>query len=1003
MTTVTKYARTITQTTGGKFATFENLNNIKNNTTGSYSESHTRIKGKSGSPNRPSTLSLTNFGFNIPSGALVKKIIVEYRHSKLKYNNKVCNIGAPTISLIGVSGSGKGVAPTTSLVTSTRTFNINQNISSKINSSSFGVKINYPTNTNAYEGYMRISYIRIKVEYVDSAYTLSLKKVSGGYNEEDYTVQAVISNKYMTDNNPNVIITSPTGFTFKSSTGKGKVTKNNARTFTWNPGLNKKTGTSTINLVFSTSVVYPSGVETYTGTFSAVEQYKKTTSNLTATITERPATGTETVTEDTQTVENYETANTDNAVLLVNANEEFVFSVEFTDEENTFYNNLLDSDPTALQYISLDVFKLVNGTYNGLNHYNIYNDLEYDETVPDEIVDAEGERWFLNKTLSINAVGTYKITLGYCDELNPSSNQEFRQFTVYVRPTLSELENPYYTIIKLTEEETNRMGHNFPYVAQSFMKEITSETYVRDWYKNFRIGIFNNPIAENITVTTSTDSETGETIETITDSTDYDLLSNVEIFENAEYWSNPLTAVNVFESLECHFPYNENYPVYIIIGGDWADAEEYGSGWECADIQFTEPCIVEESYYNGKTSTGIYPIPIKNLTLNDGSNAELTIPENNESSSIIFYDWMMEDDLSDDVAIQGIGVIADIEQTDDLTLYATLKSPKGLTGARSLIVNDVDFNSEEETLSIGGIGDLWGFSRSDFKDIKDWELLLNVSNILSDSSSNINFGDVQLVLFLNDIVKQDIIIEVEDEDLAMMGVSIESITIPEGLETDTAFLSIDGTDTNDAYRQNIREKTIKLKLRVGGCDLDVTTAYLRQLTKLLVNERDEYNRPIPKRITFSHYPDVYFEYIIEDALKIESQLTSYKVEADLTIPSGTSFSLDEIVTGNIGYVQGLAAVSPVIQVTPTDSTIEVLETISGKKFNMGYSGNWYDKIVEINCDDMKAYLKTTEDDVNPVDISEYVDINSSWFHLKGEYNFQTTNCVLRLVQYNERW
>ena len=97
MATVTKYAGKIVQDSGGKFRTFENLNNIKTNTTGAYAESSGLIKGKNSSPNTPSTLYLTNFGFNLPTGALVKKITVEYQFSKIKYGGHVCNLPAPTI------------------------------------------------------------------------------------------------------------------------------------------------------------------------------------------------------------------------------------------------------------------------------------------------------------------------------------------------------------------------------------------------------------------------------------------------------------------------------------------------------------------------------------------------------------------------------------------------------------------------------------------------------------------------------------------------------------------------------------------------------------------------------------------------------------------------------------------------------------------------------------------------------------------------------------------
>ena len=69
---------------------------------------------------------------------------------------------------------------------------------------------------------------------------------------------------------------------------------------------------------------------------------------------------------------------------------------------------------------------------------------------------------------------------------------------------------------------------------------------------------------------------------------------------------------------------------------------------------------------------------------------------------------------------------------------------------------------------------------------------------------------------------------------------------------------------------------------------------------------------------------------------------------------------------------------------------------------MTYGGTWTDKIVEINCDDRQVLLKKDSDD-DGVDISKYVDHNSDWFRLSGEFNFEAVNCVIRTVSFNERW
>ena len=176
---------------------------------------------------------------------------------------------------------------------------------------------------------------------------------------------------------------------------------------------------------------------------------------------------------------------------------------------------------------------------------------------------------------------------------------------------------------------------------------------------------------------------------------------------------------------------------------------------------------------------------------------------------------------------------------------------------------------------------------------------------------------------------------------------------------------------------------------------------LRQLTKLFTNEKDQYNRPIPKRLQFTHYPTDYFEYIMEEPFDVTTEITDYNVKATLTIPSGTSYSLDDTVTNTVGNANGLAAINPTILFRPSDTNIQIKETLTEQSFQMGYSGNWQDYTIELDCDDRRVYLIKDED--TKIDISKYVDFNSDWFSLHGEYSFSGTGCVIRTVEYTERW
>ena len=302
------------------------------------------------------------------------------------------------------------------------------------------------------------------------------------------------------------------------------------------------------------------------------------------------------------------------------------------------------------------------------------------------------------------------------------------------------------------------------------------------------------------------------------------------------------------------------------------------------------------------------------------------------------------------------------------------------------------------------MGDLWGFSTLDLVNLEEWEVDFTISNVLQETEGIFNFGDIQLVIYIETVDTQNVKCYINDEDIAYYGAFITDLKIPEGLDTDTDYLSVDGTDTNDAYRQNIREKEITIEIDIGDtCDITQNTMSLREFTKLLVNDRDEYNRPIPKTIRFSHYPDVYWEYVMEDTFDTELEINTYHIKAKLTVPAGTSYDINDTTTSSSGYINGIASVNPIVTVTPTDDVITVTETISNQRFNIGYSGDWNGKVLEIHNDTRKVYLRTDEDDTEPIDLTSYVDFNSDWFTLKGEYTFEGTNCVIRTVTFSERW
>ena len=970
MASLIKYANSISQTTGTVYSSFSNLGNLKNGSDGSLATT-SDVKGKSTTPNRPSTLSFTNFGFNLPTGAEVTKVVVTYRQKK----GGKCSVGSPTISLLGVSGfSATGVSPSkTTLTTSSKTFTGSALTRTIVNSSSFGVKVNYPKNSGTGTGTISLAFVNIKVEYKVPSYSLNITKVSGGYNEEKYTLQCSISNKNLTSYNPTLTLTAPSGFSFESASGSGTYVRVNNRTITWNPKLSNKIGTASINMSFDVNVTYPVGTDTYTGTFTLVESLNTTTKNFTATITTRPSSG-ETpggdappVIDDSTTLD-YIQAVEDEEVLLELPSVRYMIAFCFPIDGNNELLFLEKDTPAMYTDGTIDPDEEDEYIWYILTDYVSSSD-EY-TTEPLDYPDEKSYQKFVFYNPGRYALIFFEPKGGvppYVEYSTYAEDEPVGMFYFEVKPKKSKLQSIHYSILEIGEEELNRLGDGYTYIVQSDIKHITDDDYPRDWYNNNRIGVCN--------------TLSGEATEE-------------EIYE-ATIFSKQTAGLNEYDNVEVEFTFNKTCPVYIVLTGDYPEATTYG--YDIGTLQFTEPCIIEKELYTNRLPTGVYPVPIEALLGND-ETATLTLEANQSGDSVILYDLPLDEDYgtNDEYAIRGVKVEASVEQTDPIVVQAKLHKPNGEIGQRSIVL---DSNSTE--ISIGGLGDLWGFTTLQLTNLEDWEIELSASNILTNTVSTINFNDVSITFYLEPIIKQDISVLIEDEDLAYYGAFIENVKIPEGLETDTSYLTVDGTDTNDAYRQNIREKTIEIDFNLSNCDLQTSTNMLRQLAKLFTNEKDQYNRPIPKHLRFTHYPNDYFEYIMEEPFDVDTELTDYNVKAKLTIPSGTSYSLEDTVTNTVGNANGLAPLNPIIRIRPSNTNIQIKENNSEQSFQMGYTGDWSEYAVEIDCEDRVAYLVKDED--TKIDISKYVDHNSDWFRLSGEYEFEGINCTILTVRFNERW
>ena len=986
------YASLATTTQGGKYQPFKknSLPNLYLKGTSKYAETDL-IQGKTKTPNRPGTITLSNFKVGLPTGSRVTKVTVYYTHAKVKSGGKVCNIPAPKISLmngnsvIKYNKSGKNAiktvkAPTEKVVKNSISFTSSWDYS-LFNSKDFGVKIDYPTNANNDSGFMRVHEVYIVLEYASPSFEVKITPAKGntGYNGDSYKVQVDLSNKNNTVYIPTLTITCPPGF---SLTDSSKVTRIDNRTFKWKPSTLKPKSTANLLLNFDVNVTFPSGSPGLPCEFVVSEDYSSKYNRFNAVITPKPPEP-KTITPDPPSkpiipddyADPYEPE-----IITIPINQDIDFDLEMSTGSFTLY-----------------CCTVTNGEFENWNLNNLSNIIKT-RTGDTWRFDTQGSVTFYNDDdhgYMLTEKGAYTLVITATGSTTPVK-------VMYVDVKVNgELTT---AVLQLSQEELNRMGHGYVYRLQSLMKIMSSEAYVRDWGRNFKIGVFNNPVADNIQVwkRPNPESESGYD-EIVVDSTDYDSLTLNDIISGAEYWSNPLKNTGEYANVELKFPYNKNYPFYILIGGDYSTA-----GTVRSNIKFIEPCIIEDDYYDGRETNGVYPVPIDNTVLSSGDFAELNIESLSTSTMLIYYDLPLDEDYGTNelMAIRGLQVNGVIQQnTDDLTIYIKLKSPTGESRVRSINLDALDTTmNSDNTFSIGGIGDLWGMSTLDIVNLEDWEIELLVDNTINNNTGTINYADVSLTIYVAEVNPQNVKCFINDEDLSYYGAFITDVEIPEGLKTDVDFLTIEGTDTNYPHRQNVREKEITITLDIGeGCDIEGNTISLRDLARLFTNKRDKYNHPIPNRIEFSHYPDVYWEYIMESPFDNSLNINTYEVKIKLTVPSGTAYKKTATSTNSMGYVNGLVNVAPVIVIKPTDSLITITETLTEQNFHMGYPNDITDKVIVIDCEDRICWLKDDEDDEDGENISAYVDFNSDWFSIIEEYQFETVGCVIKEVSYIERW
>jgi len=963
--TQTKYPQTINQPQpADNRVHWKNTNNLKTKSTNvnnNYAQTNL-IHKATGTKPYIERLQLLNFQFQIPEYAIITRIEINYSYRlEAQVANKYPTIAAPTFMIknSGMKENKKnGETPTKDWKSKSLAYAGGYYVlpsAKTINSPNFGMDITFPKNTSDNEGFIYINNVSITVSYTVPEFPVDLVMIGDDNGEfvkdRAFRLQAVVNNPDLADTPPTVELTVPTGttLTFAPDTitsdtlTKISDTKYQLKLARWGSSYETiNTGGTTYNVVGGTNI---SGgavtIDTNKGSRTiGLDAIVPTSGNKTFTITETRGNKTQsravTVIAESTPVYDDTDVPIEQAIYAIQ-NTPFTLPVKIP-------SNMVNE--TIYLYTDTQIKVLKNSVYNTVNDWF---------TIPSTMFDSEG-----NATLTCKTSNTGIINISITND--NTSTPEQRYFVVRVVP--EGYEAPRFTVLKLSTEETHRLGHTYHYTVSADMRIncLTSNipAFI-DYYRNFRIGVVNE-------IPTTLDMD--------------------DIFNACRNWSHPITVFNEFENKSVEFVYNEDYPVYIIITGNYDTVA--CNQFEC---EFGNLQVIETIREDGNQV--IFPRPIRNtINVEDETISQLQLPANNTSNNLIFYDLGLDGfQGKDNLAIRGIAVRVTANSDSSSVISAKLKSPDGYTGERSTLID-----STPEHV-IGGATDRWGFSISELEDLSSFELELNVQNLV-DADNIVNIEKVELITYFLFYEKQVVDWIVDGENMAGFNCFLQDQDVPPGLKTSTKYLNIDGTDTNVAYRQNIKEKDIVVEFSIDECNIEEATATLQDVTEHLITERDKLYRPILKRLEFSNYPDIYWLYMMEKPIDTTIKGASIDCKATLTVPSGTAFTKEDTTTGSSGRVSGLAKVNPTILIRPTSASIELEETFTNQKFTMSYDSFMSNDLVEIDCKNRKIYLRRDSENIDITNSS--ADWDTDWFLLYGQFLFMETGCVIQSITWNER-
>lgn len=459
-----------------------------------------------------------------------------------------------------------------------------------------------------------------------------------------------------------------------------------------------------------------------------------------------------------------------------------------------------------------------------------------------------------------------------------------------------------------------------------------------------------------------------------------------------EILSTQISNTGVTELLTARFTYHEGMNHSFKFYAGYVGYFEADIGVEFSQ----EPTIVPLEYFEGFEEINAL-FNYKNFLISNENFAELNLEALQKSGSYVFEDINTAGLETDEtILVTGFKITGDCILSGDTVITAGIFSLKDEvlheSNPQSLVLD-----SESIIISIGDTYDNWGLNLNQIN-IADLRFYLQLQNMTTESL-NVLLNNLELTIFYTvDQTGGAPGCTIEGTHSSLFGIILDKDDIPRGTNNDVNYSDVTGADGKYPTRSNIKEETIKLKFDVVSEALLESNSLMDRIIQWISNERNKYNKPLPKGVIFDLDPDKQYNYILEKPITADRKFEDFECEAELVIPDGVAESVNPKVTGMIGVNNGLTRVFPVIRLLTDGSTeIVINESIENQSMTIHHTFTLNTVLI------YDAKTKTlTDTDGN--DYTADIDINSSRLVLNKRFDFSgTTGASVQTVTFKERF